>query len=40
MYCPRNVSCNKLFKTICDRTLLNPCLRAMDDIVVPESLET
>ena len=40
MYCPRNVSYYKLFKTICDRTLLNSCLWAMDDMFVPESLET
>ena len=40
LYCPRNVSCYKLFKTVCDKTLLNPCLWAMDDMVVPESLET
>ena len=40
MYCPRNVSCYKLFKTICDRTLLNLRLWTMDDMVVPESLET
>ena len=40
LYCPRNVSCYKQFITICDRTLLNPCLWAMDDMVVPESLET
>ena len=40
LYCHRNVSCYKLFKTVCDRTLLNPCLWAMDDMAVPESLET
>ena len=40
LHCPRNVSCYKLFKTVCDKTLLNPCLWAMDDMVVPESLET
>ena len=40
LYCYRNVSCYKLFKTVCDRALLNPCLWAMDDMAVPESLET
>ena len=40
LHCPKNVSCYKPFKTVCNRTLSNPCLWAMDDMAVPESFET